>query len=104
MRALIDTGSAYIALRPEIIAEPGLYETPYEVELTLADSRKIRSRPYVAEAWCRDRRDPVFIVGANIPPHFSVLILLKPLGLAEPGCRGCGGNRLRGVISVVGRL
>jgi predicted aspartyl protease len=40
IRALVDTGSAYIVLDPKTISEVGLFETPFEVELTLADKRR----------------------------------------------------------------
>ena len=33
---------------PENVAELGLFETPFEVELTLADKRKVRSKLYLA--------------------------------------------------------
>ena len=48
IRALVDTGSACIVLDPRTIAELGLFETPFEVELMPADKRKVRSKLYLA--------------------------------------------------------
>ena len=49
VRALVDTGSAYIALDPKTVSEIGLLETPYNVELTLADKGRVRAKLYLAK-------------------------------------------------------
>ena len=54
----VDTGSTHIVLSPGIIKEPGLHETPYSVEPTLADKRRTKARLYLAEVEARDRKDP----------------------------------------------
>ena len=68
IRMLVDTGSTYIVLKPEIIDELGLHETPYSVELTLADERKVKSRLYLAEVEVGGRRGPAMVVAASGTP------------------------------------
>jgi len=45
---LVDTGFTYVALERDVIEELGLYETPYTVEITLADGRRINTKLYLA--------------------------------------------------------
>ena len=56
VRALVDTRSAYIVLDPKTISEIGLLETPFNVELTLADKRKVKAKLYLAEVEAEGRR------------------------------------------------
>jgi predicted aspartyl protease len=48
VRVLVDTGSAYIVLDPKTVSEIGLLETPFTVELTLADGRRVGAKLYLA--------------------------------------------------------
>jgi len=59
IRALVDTGSAYIVMDPKTISEVGLFETPFSVELTLADKRRVKAKLYLAEVEAGDRRGPL---------------------------------------------
>ncbi|MBS7612395.1 hypothetical protein KEJ27_09405 [Candidatus Bathyarchaeota archaeon] len=56
IRALVNTGSAYVVLDPKTISEVGLHETPFEVESTLADKRRVKARLYLAEVEAEGRR------------------------------------------------
>ncbi|MEM2305406.1 MAG: hypothetical protein QXK51_08665 [Candidatus Methanomethylicia archaeon] len=56
IRALVDTGSAYIVVDPKTISEIELYETPFEVELTLTDKRRVKAKLYLAEVEAEGRR------------------------------------------------
>jgi len=67
VRMLVDTGSTYIVLDPETIKELGLLETPYTVDLLLADGRKIRAKLFLAEVEVEGRRGPVFVAELNVP-------------------------------------
>ena len=94
VRVLVDTGSAYIVLRPETIAELGLHETPYEVELTLADKRKMKSRLYLAEVEVKGRRGPAFVAEVDVATHLLGVYALETLGLKP--------NTATGEIEIVG--
>jgi len=48
IRMLVDTGSTYIVLDSKTVSELSLVETPYTVELTLADGRRVKARLYLA--------------------------------------------------------
>jgi predicted aspartyl protease len=56
VRMLVDTGSTYIVLDTETIKELGLLETPYAVDLLLADGRKIRAKLFLAEVEVKGSR------------------------------------------------
>jgi len=80
IRALIDTGSTFIVLEPDTIKELGLLETPYTVELTLADGRKVKSRIYLAEVEARGRKGPVLIAELDTPIPILGVYALETLG------------------------
>ena len=80
VRMLVDTGSTYIVLDPEIIRELGLIETPYSVELTLADKGMVRTKLYLAEVEVEGRREPVFTVELSVPTPILGVYALETLG------------------------
>ena len=49
------------------ISEIGLHETPFEVELTLADKRNVKAKLYLAEVEAEGRRGPVFVAELDMP-------------------------------------
>jgi predicted aspartyl protease len=67
VRVLVDTGSAYIVLDPKTVSETGLLETPFTVELTLADGRRVGAKLYLAEVEAEGRRGPAFIAELDVP-------------------------------------
>jgi Predicted aspartyl protease len=77
---LVDAGSTYIVLDPETIKELGLLETPYTVDLLLADGRKIRSKLFLAEVEVKGRRGPAFVAELNVPTHLLGVHALETLG------------------------
>uniref|UniRef100_A0A7J3X838 Retroviral aspartyl protease n=1 Tax=Thermofilum pendens TaxID=2269 RepID=A0A7J3X838_THEPE len=81
IRALVDTGSAHIVLDPKTISELGLFETPFEVELTLADKRRVRSKLYLAEVEAEGRRGPALVAELNVPTPLLGVHALETLGL-----------------------
>lgn len=81
VRALVDTGSAYIVLDPKTISETGLLETPFNVELTLADKRKIKAKLYLAEVEAEGRRGPAFVAELDVPTPIMGVYALETLGL-----------------------
>lgn len=93
IRALVDTGSSYIVLDPVIIEELELTPTNYEVELTLADKRRVRAKLYVAEA--EGRRGPVFVAGLSVP--------IPPSESPPSGNLGLRPNPITGKLEVIGR-
>ena len=94
VRALVDTGSAYIVVDPETISEIGLLETPFSVELTLADGRRVRARLYLAEVEAGGRRGPAFVAELEVPTPIVGVYALETLGLKP--------NPLTGQLEVVG--
>lgn len=80
LRMMVDTGSTYVVLDSKTIWELGLLETPYSVELTSADGRKVRVRLYVAEVEVRDRRGPVFVAELDTPIPLLGVYALETLG------------------------
>jgi predicted aspartyl protease len=94
IRALVDTGSAYIVLNPKTISEIGLLETPFNVELTLANKRKIKAKLFLAEVEAEGRRGPVFVAELDIPIPLMGVYALETLGLKP--------NPLTGRLEVIG--
>jgi predicted aspartyl protease len=94
IRALVDTGSAYIVLDPKTISEAGLFETPFEVELTLPDKRRARARLYLAEVEAEGRRGPALVAEFDVPTPMMGVYALEALGLKP--------NPLTGRLEVVG--
>jgi predicted aspartyl protease len=80
VRMLVDTGSTYIVLDPETIKELGLLETPYTVDLLLADGRKIRAKLFLAEVEVKGRRGPAFVAELNVPTPLLGVHALETLG------------------------
>lgn len=80
VRMLVDTGSTYIVLDPETIEELGLLETPYAVDLLLADGRRIRASLFLAEVEIKGRRGPAFVAELNVPTPLLVVHALETLG------------------------
>jgi predicted aspartyl protease len=81
VRMLVDTGSTYIVLDPETIKELGLLETPYAVDLLLADGKRIRARLFLAEVEVKGRRGPAFVAELNVPTPLLGVHALETLGL-----------------------
>ena len=80
IKMLVDTGSTYIVLNPEVIRELGLIETPYSIELTLADKRRVKTKLYLAEVEVRGRKGPAFIAELNVPTPILGVYALETLG------------------------
>jgi predicted aspartyl protease len=94
VRALVDTGSAYIVLDPKTISEIGLLETPFNVELTLADKRRVRAKLYLAEVEAEGRRGPAFVAELDVPTPILGTYSLETLGLKP--------NPATGKLEVIG--
>ncbi len=80
VRMLVDTGSTYIVLDPKTIKELGLLETPYTVDLLLADGRRIRAKLFLAEVEVKGRRGPAFVAELNVPTPLLGVYALETLG------------------------
>jgi len=80
VRMLVDTGSTYIVLNPQLIRELDLYETPYSVSLTPADGRRVRAKLYLAEVEVKGRRGPAFIAELDTPIPLLGVYALETLG------------------------
>jgi len=80
IRMLVDTGSTYIVLNTSLIRELGLYETPYSVELTLADNRRVKTKLYLAEVEVKNRRGPTLVVELDTPTPLLGVYALETLG------------------------
>lgn len=94
VRALVDTGSAYVVMDPKTVSEIGLHETPFEVQLTLADKRKVTAKLYLAEVDAEGRRGPVFVAELDVPTPILGAYALETLGLKP--------NPVTGRLEVVG--
>jgi len=94
IRALVDTGSAYVVIDSKSISEVGLPETPFEVELTPADKRKVKARLFLGEAEAEGRKGPVFVARLDVPTPILGTYALKTLGLKP--------NPITGKLEVVG--
>jgi predicted aspartyl protease len=71
VRALVDTGPSYIVLDPKTISETELLETPFTIELTLADRRRVGVKLYLAEAEAEGRRGACFRSGTQCPHSYT---------------------------------
>jgi len=80
IKMLVDTGSTYIVLDPETIKELGLLETPYTINLTLADGRKVKARIFLAEVRVKDRRGPALIAELEGATPLLGVYALETLG------------------------
>ena len=94
VKALVDTGSTYIVLDPTTISEIGLHETPFNVELTLADKRKVEAKLYLAEVEAGGRRGPALVSELDVPTPIMGVYALETLGLRP--------NPLTGRLEIVG--
>ena len=94
VRALVDTGLAYIVVDPKTISEVGLFETPFSVKLTLADKRRVKAKLYLAEVEAEGRRGPAFVAELDVPTPIVGVHALETLGLKP--------NPLTGQLEVVG--
>ena len=64
---LVDTSSTYIVLDPDTAKELGLIETPYTVELMIANGSRETARIYVGQAEVKGRKGPVMIARSRCP-------------------------------------
>lgn len=80
IRMPVDTGSTYIVLDPRTIDELGLYKTPYTVELTLADRKRVGMRLYLAEVEVKGRRGLVLVAELDTPVPLLGVYALEILG------------------------
>jgi len=80
IKMLVDTGFTYIVLKPDVIKELNLYETPYTADVTLADGRKVRTKLYLAEVEVKGRKGPAFIVELDTPTPLLGVHALETLG------------------------
>ena len=80
IRMLVDTGSTYIILDPKIIKRLKLLSTPYTVELTLADKRRVKARLFRAEVEVQGRKGPAFIAEVDTPTPLLGVYALETLG------------------------
>jgi predicted aspartyl protease len=94
VRVLVDTGSAYIVLNPKTVSEIGLLETPFTVELTLADGRRVGAKLYLAEVEAEGRRGPAFVAELDVPTPILGTYALETLGLKP--------NPVTGKLEVIG--
>jgi predicted aspartyl protease len=94
IRALVDTGSAYVVMDSKTVSEVGLLETPFEVELTLADKRRVKAKLYLGEVDAEGRRGPVFVAELDVPTPILGTYALETLGLKP--------NPVTGKLEVVG--
>jgi predicted aspartyl protease len=94
VRMLVDTGSAYIVLDPKTVSEIGLLETPYNVELTLADKRRVKAKLYLTEVEAEGRRGPAFVAELDTLAPLLGTYALETLGLKP--------NPLTGKLEVIG--
>ena len=78
-RTLVDTAT-YVVLDPESVKELGLVETPYVVELVLANGSRERAKIYVGEAEVRGRRGPVMVAALKTPVPLLGVYALESLG------------------------
>lgn len=94
IRTLVDTGSAYVVLAPKNVSDVGLHETPFDVELTIADKRKVKAKLYLAEVEAGGRRGPVLVAELDVPTPLLGVYALETLGLKP--------NSITGELEVVG--
>ena len=79
-RMLVDTGSTYIVLDPDTAKELGLIETPFTVELMLANGSRETAKIYVGQAEVKGRKGPVMIAALKTPTPLLGVYALESLG------------------------
>ncbi len=94
IKALVDTGATYLVLDPETIRELDLSATPYQVELSLADKRKVKAKLYIAEVEAGNRKGPVMVAEVDVPVPLLGVFALETLGLKP--------DPLSGKLEVIG--
>jgi predicted aspartyl protease len=67
-------------LDQKTIEELGLVETPYAVDLVLADGRRVRAKLFLAEVEVKGRRGPAFVVELSMPTSLLGAHALETLG------------------------
>ena len=94
IRAWVDTGSTYLVMDSKTVSEVGLHETPFKVELTLADKRRVKAKLYLGEVDAEGRRGPVFVAELDVPTPILGTYAIETLGLKP--------NPVTGKLEVVG--
>lgn len=94
IRALVDTGATYLVLDPKTIKDLDLSTTPYEVELSLADKRRVKAKLYIAEVEAGGRKGPVMVAEMDVPVPLLGVFALESLGLKP--------DPLSGKLEVIG--
>ncbi len=77
---LIDSGARFTIL-PLNVAEKHLIETPFEVELTLGDKRKVKAKVFIGGAEIEGRKGPVRILTFKEAVPVIGVDTLETLGL-----------------------
>ena len=80
LRMLVDTGSTYVVLDPDTAKELGLIETPFTVELMLANGSRETAKIYVGQAEVKGRKGPVMIAALKTPTPLLGVYALESLG------------------------
>ncbi len=94
IRALVDTGSAYIVLDPRTSRSWASSKPPFEVELMPADKRRVRSKLYLAEVEVEGRKGPALVAELDVAVPLLGVYALETLGLKP--------DPLTGRLEVVG--
>lgn len=94
IRVLVDTGATYLVLDPKTIKELDLAATPYQVELSLADKRKVKAKLYIAEVEAEGRKGPAMVAEMDVPVPLLGVFALESLGLKP--------DPLSGKLEVIG--
>ncbi len=80
IKMLVDTGSTYIVLNQKTIEELKLWQTPYKVNLTLADKRSVEAKLFLGEVEVGQRKGPAFIAELDTPTSLIGVYALETLG------------------------
>jgi predicted aspartyl protease len=80
LEMLADTGSTYIVLPSKAIEELGLLQTPYKVNLVLADRRSVEAKLFLAEVEAQGRKGPAFVAELDTPRPLLGVYALETLG------------------------
>ena len=74
--SLVDDLS-FVIINSELIAELGLQETPYTVQLSILNKGKELSKLYLAEVYFEGKSIPVFVAEVNVPTPLFGSNLIK---------------------------
>jgi len=80
VRMFAGKGSMYVALGSSVIEKLGLYETPYTVEVTLADGRRVTAKLYLAGVEVMGRRGLVLVAEPDTSTPLLGVYALETLG------------------------